>query len=790
MNRYERLVGHMYSQLVTDLRRIMSRDKGDDEIVASVLLFKSYNESFYYVGTNVNPLIKPSDVDDALIAELKQITLLRTVPKLFWYLGAYFASTFGSRQLDFILDMSDELVAANASTFNLTYPAFKELKDSWRVWVRDNSDCFRHNAPAECPKAELLTYQSYVLANLLITMMPISVSENSRNSASKIYKALTDRNPSNTDDEEWIDPSNGSFRVRPNAPYRWVYSESSDLSYGQLFDLIEFILIQPVHGTEKERIIGELYASHLANNEAPEDLNIGRYDMSALAGALIHNNEFQGIVYVARMFNGQGFDEDDNRNFSNTIDTLQVRGRLNESGFVLAQLAVTRKNAPDWNEPSPLRILNYMHLFTSASAGIVLYEDEEERPAAHERYRKADTSEMETLIRNDAEEIKATIEVVLPLEERKKEALWFSSADSKCKRLLSLASNGEKHSNAVLLMSFSLPKYGTCYLILFYRQVTEKFFEDFPRSQLAKTNTQDTWSVYGKVFAERMQGSVERLIDSDCEHKQFIKYERETSLAFIGGLSLLTTHDVRNKFQPLIVTRLKTIADGLKDQGEVQRGLYDIAQFADRLLNQSKHYTIAFSEFFSLKLNRPELLSEPAWTFSPDNFVALCETLHRLYSSVDPGARNMEWVVEDRREVLLGINSEIMEFLLDQLISNANEADRNNQQISLCDRKYVLGWRNHCPESNNHSSNYVRISVWNAGTQIGTYIRRNAGKGILKNPGVGHTGLGFYFLEFALSRLGAYQYEDERHFKIENTSTPKGVEISFILPSSTIVQAQ
>jgi hypothetical protein len=147
----------------------------------------------------------------------------------------------------------------------------------------------------------------------------------------------------------------------------------------------------------------------------------------------------------------------------------------------------------------------------------------------------------------------------------------------------------------------------------------------------------------------------------------------------------------------------------------------------------------------------------------------------------------MEWIVEDRSEVLVGINYEIMEFLLDQLISNANEADRNNNEICLSDRKYILCWKKHCPEFNNHSSSYVRVSVWNAGTQIGTYIQRNAGKGILRNPGVGHTGLGFYFLEFALSKLGAYQYEDERHFKIENTNTPTGVEISFILPSSAIV---
>jgi hypothetical protein len=41
------------------------------------------------------------------------------------------------------------------------------------------------------------------------------------------------------------------------------------------------------------------------------------------------------------------------------------------------------------------------------------------------------------------------------------------------------------------------------------------------------------------------------------------------------------------------------------------------------------------------------------------------------------------------------------------------------------------------------------------------------------------TGLGFYFLETALSNLQAERLEDARHFKLENTSPNKGVRVSF-----------
>ncbi len=779
MNRYERLVGHMYRQLVADTQRIMSNGSNAD-VVASVLQFKSFNESFYYVGTHFNPLVRPCDVNHVL-SELKKVKLLKTAPNLFRYMGAYFGSQSGAYQIRDVFDESDKLALANASTFNITYAGFRDLKDLWLEWIDTNSSCFLERDFASRYDSETLIFQSFLLTNFLLTLMPIPYSVNSDNSSSTTYRALTQKNWSDFPNSIWVDMETGRFKTNRHEPYMWKYVERAELRHGQLLDLVEFVLVQPVSAIEKEQLLLKLYESLVADGITGE-IQLPEYEMSALARPLIHNSEFQGIVYVAKMFDDEkgGFTEDDDLKFGNVINMLQVRSRLHEAGFDLARMALLRKDASDWNDPSLLRILNIMHVFTSASAAIAAFEDPQGDPVAYERYKTAD--EMETITRTNASHITTTIESVFSARPFEVGALWFSDQDPECERLLSLPTNGARESNSVLLMSFSLPQQGKGYLVLFYRFKLRKNADDDQEFQYSQFKRSVGWDVSSKVFSKQLHNYIERLIDADCEHKKLISYEREHSLYFIQGLSLLTAHDVRNKFEPLIVTPLKDIADELQYTArDQQTHIRAIASYAERLLNQSGKYTTAFRNFFHLKMNNPEHLSLDPWRFTSQQFEALFSDLHAVYSSVDSGAGKMDLQIQGCDHVLTGINREICEFLLDQLLSNATEADRENK-VSSDARQYRVIWR---PVKSDHrnSKTSIQISVWNAGRHIPEYIVRTAGKGIRKRPREGHTGLGFYFLEYALSQLGAHQYEDERHFRIDNTSAPRGVEVSFVLPA-------
>jgi hypothetical protein len=776
MNRYERLVGHTYRQLVADTRRIMSGEKCDD-IVASVLLFKSYNESFYYVGTEINPLIKPSQLNASLRGELHEVKLLKTAPELFWYLGAYLCSQVGESQIDIVFNLSDELAAADALTFNISYPEFAELKELWRGWIRDNRQSFRDDAVRENPKGELLRDQAFVFANFLLTLMPIPVSETVTSSASAVYNVLIG-DTSSASDADWIDPVNANFRIQPDESYQWRYVERDELAYGQLLDLVEFILIQPVIAIEKEKVLKSLYDSFLIKDEIPDRLPITDYEMTALARPLIHNTEFQGIVYVARMFNGRGFNKIDEDKFHSIINSLQVSARLYEAGFALAQLALLRKDASDWNDPSLVRLLNIMHFFTSASAGFVIYEDDEGRTRAYERYRAGE--EMETLPRADAEKMRDTIQSIFAGRSLESGAIWFSNKDADGARLLSLPSNGEKKSNSVVVMSFSLPQKGRGYFVLFYRFELERLLEDYKRGPLSEFMAQIGWDVYMKIFSTRLHSSIERLIDVDSDHKRMLTFERQQSIYFLQRLSLLTIHDVKNNFEPLIVTPLKEIAQKIPEDKDTQEHIYAIASWAERFMNQSSKYATAFKNFFHLRMISPARLLDYPWKITPEDFKAICEKLQEDYSAVDKGAQNMKCEVNGSARTIVGLNRELLEFLLDQLLSNAMEADRENGK-SINERQYVLVWGDLTDRSKKPEK--VQISVWNAGAPIPEYIRNNAGRGIPENPREGHTGFGFQFLEYTLSQLGALEVEEQRHFVIENTLHPGGVSVSFVLPA-------
>jgi hypothetical protein len=128
----------------------------------------------------------------------------------------------------------------------------------------------------------------------------------------------------------------------------------------------------------------------------------------------------------------------------------------------------------------------------------------------------------------------------------------------------------------------------------------------------------------------------------------------------------------------------------------------------------------------------------------------------------------------------IAISQDILEYLIDQLLANAVEASK---KLPAHAKRFEVTWRE---DTSLHSGSpvTVELSVWNANTRISESFQQGAGYAPMNGVEPNHSGLGFYFMESALSQLDALAYENNRHFKIENTETPKqGVRISFAFPA-------
>lgn len=777
MNRYERLFGHMYSRVVEDLSKIDSHAP-DNIVVASVLLFKSFNETLYYIGTHENPLVMPDEVRPSDCMRLRGIKHLS--PRCLWYLAQYFCSKWGSAQIEQVFKQNEELVCANVSTFSLTYSRYDELKEAWLAWSRANSNASWSLPPDEELENDPIIYQAYILANLLLIIMPISLSKESLelasglesiNNASDIYNLIMGGDPERS---WWTDEENKFSPLPKNTAISWRYMRrgGNAFPYSEILDVTEFLLIQPISGDRKEKTLRKL-----VNNFKKKGFEPPPFQLSAIALPLFYNCEFQGVIFLVKEYRETSFTFDDARHLVTKVKALQLESRLAESRYDLAQIALLQPNAKDTNHPSLVRILNIMPLFTSASAGIVIYEDEVNGLVAMERYRMSigQGVRMETNPwREDAARLKESIEGVIFKGGRG--PVWHYQKSEALAMLLDFAPNGEKaHANSAMVIPFSDEQGRSSYLILFFRESLE-FINRFYFNSAGPHD--DDW----KTFAERVANAIERLLDTDREYKRTLAIKQERNRLRAHDLSLMTPHTVKNSFEPRIINPLNQALPLIKDAQAKARVEFAM-RYAQRIAEQANKVSLAWKHVLDLRDGGLTNISEarPASIrVTPDDFVQLCERLKRINF---PSERDVIFYSTHAPErAYITISQNILEYLIEQLLSNAIEASKKLPPESV--RKYEVNWRE---DLLLHSGSpvTVEISVWNANTEIEPLYLQSAGMGPMKDVAPNHSGLGFYFMESALSQLNALVYKDHKHFRIENTSTPtKGVRISFAFPAT------
>jgi signal transduction histidine kinase len=778
MNRYERLFGHMYSRVVEDLSKIES-PAPDDIVVASVLLFKSFNETLYYIGTHENPLVMPDEVKPSDCNRLKGIKHLS--PRSLWYLAQYFCSKWGKTQIEEVFAQNKELVDGNVSTFSLTYPDYDRLKQAWLDWTLANSSNSWDPPPDEELENHPIIYQAFILANMLLIIMPISLSRESHevgdgtlgsiNNASDIYNLIMGGRPELslwTDDE-------GKYSLLPKEEvisWRYMKRGGNTFSYSELLDVTEFILIQPISGRRKEVILERLIKERVFDPPT--------FSLSAIALPLFYNCEFQGIIFLVKEYNQGGFRPEDAKRLVNKVKSLQLESRFAESRYDLAQIALLQPNAKDTNHPSLIRVLNIMPLFTSASAGIVVYEDNNNGLTAMERYRmsKGQGVRMETNPRRgDVAKILECIEKIISREGQG--PVWLFKKEAALMTLLELAPNGERaHANSAMIIPLSDEQGKSSYFVLFFRESVEFIYSFcFQNGQGVPGPNDDDW----KTFAERVANAIERLLDTDREYKRTLAIKQERNRLRASDLSLMTPHTVKNSFEPRVIRPLTQALQRIQDD-DARRMVEFAMKYAKRLTEQANKVSLAWKHVLNLRDGRYTGYSEShldTVRVTPDDFSMLCERMRRINF---PYERERIFYKTDATEgAYIAISQDILEYIIDQLLSNAIEASKDLPDDA---KRFELCWRE---DTALHSGSpiTVEISVWNANTHIAELYQQAAGTGPMKNVEPHHSGLGFYFMESALSQLDALVYETNKHFKIENTEeSSKGVRISFAFPAT------
>ena len=775
MNRYERLFGYMYSRLVQNLSDDMTSDK-NDVVVASVLLFRSFNENLYYVGTHANPLLNPDEVWLSYSNDISERKYLTS--RCLWYLAAYFCSKWGRAQINKVFEENNKLAELNASTFALTYPKYASLKEAWNEWLQKNSTNSWLLPPDDELSDHPLVRQSFVLSNLLLVTMPVKstskggMSDNGSktiNNASDIVNLIMGGKPYTS---RWTD-SAGKFKTFQSEPFEWRYVKPGrkQLTYGELLNVIEFTLIQPVSGRNKEIVLERL----VENSHSTAAFEPPEFKMSALARPLFYNCEFQGIVYVVKKYEqGTEFKSHDAKRFERKIRSLHIEHRLAESRYDLTQIALRSDHAIDTTQPSLFRILNILHLFTSACSGIVVFEDEENGLVAWERYRVSigAGTQMKTTNRKDAQAIKDLLSDIAPASER---PLWLFNEGSDLKALLTLPSNGEKtESKSAMVIPLLSEDNRPGYFLLFFRETNDfvKFYcfddEEWGCSDEARN-----------IYAERLYNVLDRLIDADREHKRTLNAVRERNLLRAHDLSLMTPHTAKNSFHLQMVQPLREALE-LITTNDARVRVERAMRYATRFAEQANAVSMAWRNILKLQgihnPTTPGLSVNSGITVDPNDFKQICEKLKEENHRSE--RRSIVCRVREREGASISTSKEILLYLLDQLLANAIEAS-DDQEVPPEERKFEIRWTE-TSSVNGGSPVTVQISVWNANTVIYQPTVDFAGGGPMINIADGHSGLGLYFIESALSQLDALPYKNGKHFQIQNTSKPtKGVRVEF-----------
>jgi len=562
----------------------------------------------------------------------------------------------------------------------------------------------------------------------------------------------------------WIRKKDAEIAINPTKPYSWRYLRVHGSGYSQLFDLLEFLYLVPADPRTKEGILRALYESSLSQGSAPNDLGLPDIKISAMATPLFFDGEFQGIVYVAREFGERGFDKTDVAMFHRSVQASDLAGIMAKSKLALASISL-REDEVDIFSPSLRRILDRLHIFSSAIGGLILMREKNRSLRAFERKGVSRGHLFESATRElpDADRIGKVIRTFGLETPDTKRVIRLFKGDKNFEYFEKLVNNTGSVSS-ILLMGFPNDFGNFDYVLLYFSEdleLQERLSDDWFKT---KRKIRDVL----RLRSGKCQFNIEELFDSDAQHKQLLSIERQKSDMVVNELPLMTLHYAKNLFRPFLVTRLEE-ALRLTDIGEIKNLATSARNFAEQFLLQASRFSEVWRDIALNTRTTGEKRLQVVSVLTPIGFIELCREISQLeqYKNLD-----IQIGQDCAEQITIAVPLEALRFVLEELLTNVTKTQAGEGKKASC----RIQWNE--LRRPGFGADRVKISVWNSGPRISGQVLESAGRGPTEKVSYGNTGLGLYLVNLALSLLRAEEV-GERRFSIVNTERPEGVEIAF-----------
>jgi len=293
-----------------------------------------------------------------------------------------------------------------------------------------------------------------------------------------------------------------------------------------------------------------------------------------------------------------------------------------------------------------------------------------------------------------------------------------------------------------------------------------------------------------------------------CTGSLFLHHMRPlSSVAYLGiariaNLALNTITSAENEWRAAVAARaqMRNLLDAayahdqkailehavLEPLHDLEKAVTDPTEHVRGLLDTAIRSVTSYHDNLMFFLNAFKALESPSKSTGRQALDkgSIAELLDPRTLALDQHGSlpHIQFQPKDGLNVTLKVPNEAFRVILHLLVTNAIDAMREDE---LAVETQELQIRAELGEAT--VERYCEIIVWNSGTQFLQPVMREAGHAPLTMViRKGHTGLGLYFVERLLELAGALPQEERLHFRLNNTGSPKGVEVRFSLPAEEV----
>ena len=752
-NLFEKLYGHLFRNLAKSILSEFDRKEEEEYLTIGILLYKSFDESFYYAPTLKNSLLFPREI---VASHFPTSQKLLWNKKLMLAFGKFLSQPRMKKGVNELFEENLELARNDSSSYATTFDSYITFQEDWRSWFNSKIDIFSTEVGSDLDSKEnnLLLNQLFQFGNYLITITRRSafISKSSiaeRTNAENIYLIISNRQLV----EESKKFNNDTGVLECGNDIQWIAEPRTQELKARLNFALEVCYRWPFGVADKIRVLQSIYGHGKIENTNKQ------YYFNATATPLIYNGEFLGICYVSQSVP----DTKENKSFKigarsksliAKIKESSITGFIYNSRFETARIALQKFNAEAYKKLTIERVFELCHIYSSSP--LVAYIDETDNLQLRFRQNYELVKKMTT-----AKSEKTGSQLIQFLKERfvgenfsvekKENYSWFDvynklvDSDSEKNEAFERISSFNNELTNFLKPSIDFNpeqiKITSICNLQYEIEGASISLIFFNANHTLLTNSGVNNSLVKKSYALRNHNNIRLLIESEQVHRRLY----EQSLSFQENLRKGLLHYFKGSLNHKIKHYL-----GSKVTESKRRVLLDNCNtINERIINLINVYNKDFSA-------------------QETDLKEIYECWNECIKGYDDRSIVLEKVnVETVDSIKCVCNKDALVIIFEEQIQNAFNVLKSNQKKEL---KLQL--------KTTQRNNIITISVVCFGSNMQTkYIEK---AGIDSFTSSDSSGIGFLITELLLNKSEAVKI-GKRHFDLKNSSSPKSLKMIFKL---------